>query len=609
MILESAPFDVSFGGYVNGMSIDERGELFIYTSMGVTQSYGIIEKVYVSAEGELVALLEDGTVFSFGALTSIAGAACVHEYGSFVSVLAPSCTSVGYNIAVCEICGDEEYEFLPATGHVYGDPVVVKEPNGREDGVLLSACTVCGTPKMETLAGFSEGLAYEKTPEDTYRVIGIGTCTDTEIIVPEEHLDRPVTEIGEKAFYDCDTITSVRLPETITKIYDKAFANCDNLTNISMPENVTVGVDVFRGSIHVEIVIRHILQYVEYKEATCTEPGNIAFWWCPICDMYYRDEKGTERLYDVIIPNAHNFVDGVCTKCGMVLDSVLIVAIDEIAHLGEFPLGTLENAIGLPDYVNVWTADGVKHTLPVKWDLSNYDKSVAGTYTLTGVIQSGEFHYAPGLTNTVTTTVTSTDKMIGTADIVFILDISGSMEDEINHVKNNIRAFAQAIADLGVSVRWSAVTYSDFTVSGPREETQFVMNGANTWFTNVEDYKNAIGAIILANGGDGPETAIDGLMFAYQNLDARSDARTFYVLLTDADYKINNHYGVGSIDAAASILAENSINVSVITDSWSSDDYRALYNTTDGIYANIYSDFSEDLLETLVPIIYGEVVE
>ena len=422
-------------------------------------------------------------------------------------------------------------------------------------------------------------------------------------IIPE---DGSVTAIGSYAFAGCEALITVTIPDSIETIGDKAFYECEALVEVRLPENVNIGVDVFRGSIHVEIKIDHTLVFVAAKEATCEEPGNIEHYTCEDCDHLFEDKEGKTRLYNVEIPAAHSFVEGVCEKCGEVLDSVLIVSIDEIPYLGKFALGTMENAIGLPAKVTVTTADGIRHELPVNWELSDYKKDTAGEYTIRGHIIAGSLHFAEGLTGEVVAGIEIVEFMKGTADIVFVLDISGSMGDEIANVKNNINSFSAAIEAEGVSARWGVITYSDFTVSGPNEESTIIRNGAADWFISADEYKVAIGSIVLAFGGDEPETAIDGLMLA-NTLSTRQDARVFYILLTDNECKVTNNYGVGSLSETADILANDGVNVSVIVPSGYTAHYSTLYNTTGGICANIYGNFGQQLLDSLVPIIQSEV--
>lgn len=78
--------------------------------------------------------------------------------------------------ATCEKCNAK---YGKALGHDY------------QNGV----CTRCGTERA------SEGLEYSWNSDGTgYTVTGIGTCTDTEIIIPSEYNAKPVTSIGESAF-------------------------------------------------------------------------------------------------------------------------------------------------------------------------------------------------------------------------------------------------------------------------------------------------------------------------------------------------------------------------------------------------------------------------
>lgn len=536
----------------------------------------------------------------------VSASSCAHNFGSTKVGLEPTCTSIGYNKSTCKLCGYEKYVFTEAKGHDFGDSHVVKKPSGGENGVQLTGCKVCGATKMEFIDGYSMGLSYEKTEREEYRVTGIGTCTDEDIIVPDVHEGLPVTEIGEKAFYGCDKIVSVTLPNTVTKVGDKAFSQCEKLENVSMSDKTEVGTDVFRGSINVDVSKKHDLVHVSPRAASCYEQGNIEYYWCESCDMYYSDSEGENRIYDVILPKTHSFVDGYC-ECGESQNDILIVSVDEVAFLGKFALGTLENAIGLPSVVNVCTADGNIHSLKVVWDLGGYNKSVAGVYTINGIIESGEYVYTDGLSKNISTTIEIVETMEGTADIVFILDISGSMGDEINNVKNNIQSFAQSIEDSGVSARWAAITYSDWTCSGYNEESMIIMNGASEWYSDASSFKNAIGSISLASGGDFEETAVDGLMLA-NTLSTRKDVRTFYILLTDATYKVDNNYGVGSMNEVAEKLANESIITSVIVDTNYSYNYSYLTSTTGGITCDIYGSFAQDLINKLVPIIYEDVI-
>ncbi|MBO5953479.1 MAG: Ig-like domain-containing protein, partial [Oscillospiraceae bacterium] len=63
--------------------------------------------------------------------------------------------------------------------------------------------------------------------------------------------------------------------------------------------------------------LAHTLTHVPAVAVTCTTDGNVEYWSCSICGNKYADMECENQIEDVIIPApGHNFVDGVCTRCG-----------------------------------------------------------------------------------------------------------------------------------------------------------------------------------------------------------------------------------------------------------------------------------------------------
>ena len=60
----------------------------------------------------------------------------------------------------------------------------------------------------------------------------IAGCTNT--IIPNS-----VTSIGDYAFYNCSSLTSITIPNSVTSIGDHAFENCSSLTSVTIPNSVT----------------------------------------------------------------------------------------------------------------------------------------------------------------------------------------------------------------------------------------------------------------------------------------------------------------------------------------------------------------------------------
>lgn len=96
---------------------------------------------------------------------------------------------------------------------------------------------------------YSVGLEFELNANGkSYSVIGIGICADTDIIIPSVFSGLPVNRIGEKAFAENATITSIKIPNTVTTIGTRAFYKCSEIVEFTIPESViSIGTQIFYG--------------------------------------------------------------------------------------------------------------------------------------------------------------------------------------------------------------------------------------------------------------------------------------------------------------------------------------------------------------------------
>ena len=125
---------------------------------------------------------------------------------------------------------------------------------------------VDGSGELEKLT-FSineDGESYSVTTRDTsisgaltipseyngYSVTAIGNgafsnCKSlTSVVIPDS-----VVSLGEMAFYDCDSLETVTLSSNITVIPDEAFAYCESLKTLPITEKITsIGESAFYGS-------------------------------------------------------------------------------------------------------------------------------------------------------------------------------------------------------------------------------------------------------------------------------------------------------------------------------------------------------------------------
>ena len=117
----------------------------------------------------------------------------------------------------------------------------------------------------------SQGLEFTLNDDgESYSVTGIGTCTDTEIVIPATYKDKPVTAIGECAFYGFRNLTSITISDGVTRIDEGAFYGCRGLTSIIIPNSVTIiGDSVFSGCGDLESIIVASQNPTYYSDGNC----------------------------------------------------------------------------------------------------------------------------------------------------------------------------------------------------------------------------------------------------------------------------------------------------------------------------------------------------
>ena len=174
--------------------------------------------------------------------------------------------------------------------------------------------------KSDEVSIFSEGLDFVMNEDGaSYSAIGIGSCKDTEVIIPSVYKTLPVTNIandafknasfekviipdsiksiGEYAFYNCRALQEAIIGNGVKELPRSMFNGCISIKTIVIGSNVnTIGDDVFYNCSNIEkIIIQDLSQWCNmvYSPLYSTMPYSNEY------DLYL----GESAVTDLVIPS------------------------------------------------------------------------------------------------------------------------------------------------------------------------------------------------------------------------------------------------------------------------------------------------------------------
>ena len=142
---------------------------------------------------------------------------------------------------------------IPALKHKNATTRGVVEPNGTKPGYSGDRyCPDCDTVLEKGYTYWNEGnLTWKLDADGTLTISGTGTMKDYDYnnnpspanqkkgSVKKVVIKDGVTSIGNFAFHNCTSLTSITILDSVTSIELAAFNNCNNLTSITIPGSVT----------------------------------------------------------------------------------------------------------------------------------------------------------------------------------------------------------------------------------------------------------------------------------------------------------------------------------------------------------------------------------
>ena len=230
---------------------------------------------------------------------------------------------------------------------------------------ILGLCVFTGCDKEEKGMSDegSEGLSYDYVyGENTYCIVnGIGTCTDTDIVIPAMHDNIPVRVIDNTAFVGCSNLKSVTIPSSVTMIGNYAFAQCSSLTSITIPSSVrSIGLGAFRECDNLIQVDNGIL-YVDKWAIGYDKPDttiSLRENTVGIADYAF---SGWGKLKSITIPSSMTYIgDYAFRNCGSLTSITIPDSVEQLGmcafeyceNLYEVTLGTSLQYIGIQAFEN-----------------------------------------------------------------------------------------------------------------------------------------------------------------------------------------------------------------------------------------------------------------
>lgn len=169
-------------------------------------------------------------------------------------------------------------------------------------------------------------------------------------------------------------------------------------------------------------------------------------------------------------------------------------------------------------------------------------------------------------------------------DIIFIMDNSGSMQDEQNSVAANVNNFVNQLSASGVDFALGLCRYGSATNNGnPIIEENGILTSDAYYFKNNIWTRNS------ANGSREP--GYYAIQQAASSFAFRPGAQKIFIIITDE----NPNQGGATVDQAHDVCTTNQITFFALTNSSLYSSFTTIAFSTNGEVYDIHSDFQQIL--------------
>ena len=371
-----------------------------------------------------------------------------------------------------------------------------------------------------------------------------------------------ITAIGNYAFARIDSLENIVIPESVDSIGTGAFGSCTSLKSIAIYNNETTfgaysfGYDYTGETLYSDLLIYGTIDSSAHEYAN---NNGITFQ----CIHAYNNEVPIESDKSSLI--CGDVIKYTCTECGQSWNDN-----KAIVHDYELVSCVCDCITG---GIDTYTCSRCGDTYTENFAARHVDADNDGfcDYCL--------------------------NPFGGVLDLVFIIDSTGSMSDEINVVKESIQTYADMLSQSNIPHYIALVDFSNDKQN----------NGLNNYYNINFDFTNdeetiAKGISNLTTKGGSDEPAYSAIINGLEELHWGVNSTRRIILIGDEEPWSNETVTGYNYDKALESLQNNDISVySIATGGTNVSSFRTLAESTNGNYYQ--SSDSAEFADTLIDII------
>lgn len=309
----------------DGVLFNKDRSVLICCPGGKEGEYGIPENVTSIGADAFNGCSELAGVTISKSVTSIGGWAFYDCSGLESMTIPENVTSIGYNAfgycsgltsvtiagSVTEI-GDDAFNKCRSSLTLYVEENSDAEQYAKDNSIQYKYIgendkdnTTTEVPKEPTTTQLWGDYDYKILEDGTVEIRGY-EGKDDKIKIPDMIDSRKVASIGNNAFRECSSITSVIIPDTVTSIGKCAFWHCTSLESVIIPNTITsINQDTFFACSNLTSVVipDSVTTIGLYAFADCSSLKNVNI---PnsVTSIDYFAFKGCKSLKSVSIPDS-----------------------------------------------------------------------------------------------------------------------------------------------------------------------------------------------------------------------------------------------------------------------------------------------------------------